>query len=120
MSKKQKWMKREDIPERARLALDAFQAAFQYSDGKYKITHVRDDALFIQIGYGIDPYSVGRFILNNPTIYCEIEPVARQFLEFRMFFSDWMVNNECPRKKRWLDAPCENKPYQYAFVARIE
>lgn len=118
--RKIKWMGRGDLPEKVRVALDAFQAAFNYSNGKYKVVHVREDALFIQIYADVSPYSVARFVNNNPDLYCEIEPVAFRYTNFRIFFSDWMKQNEAPRSQRWLKAKCENVPFEFNFMIKNE
>ena len=42
-----KWLKTEAVPDHIREMLAAFEEAFSISNTGYKVSHLRDDAIFV-------------------------------------------------------------------------
>jgi hypothetical protein len=100
-----KWLKTEEVPEHIREMLADFEEAFSISNTGYKVSHLRDDAIFVCVPGWCNPYSVAQFVRNNPGIYCEITAKARNYYEFRMFCSEWLQQRELPRMRAIANTP---------------
>lgn len=103
-----KWLKTDEVSEQIREMLAAFEEAFSISNTGYKVSHLRDDAVFVQMVHWCNPYQVAQFVRNNPGIYCEITAKTRGVIEFRMFCSDYLQQRELPRMRAIANTPKRN------------
>jgi hypothetical protein len=104
MSTTKKWTKTSEFSERVQFALLQFEKATGRMIYNCDcISHVRDDAVFIRIHGTIDIATLTRLSnLLNFGIWIEIDPVAHNYTDIRMFVSDWQAEN-CKRALRFIN-----------------
>ena len=103
-----KWIQTDQLSEKVREMLAAFEASFSRSNASYTVSHEHVDAVFVTICGTLCAYQVVHFINTHPEIYVEIEAKARNYIEFRMFCSDWLNAHELPRMQAIAVAPARS------------
>ncbi len=99
MAYKKSWINRDDLPPTARKMLLAFSAAFERP--AFTITHLRKDAIFLQVNAILNAYLVTRFINSKPGFWVEFEAAAPKCWTVRMFNGEYYQDKECPRLQKY-------------------
>ncbi len=100
-----KWIKTNELSDNAQTMLSAFESSFSRNSTSYLVTYHDRDQIFVSI-YGIlCAYQLMHFLKTNSEIYIEIDARARNYIELRMFCSEWLREHELPRMHAIADAP---------------
>jgi len=123
MAYKKEWINKDDIPPVTLEMFTRFSAAFERPHAV--ITHLRQDAIFLQVNQMLNAYLVARFINSKPGFWIEFEATAPKCWTVRMFSGEWYRDKECPRMQRYAqggvtDVPLAGSSFEIKATAHDE
>lgn len=117
---KYRWISSADLPEGPRVAIDYVMSIFEFGNTAFTISHLRDDAVFLQV-YGImDAYRLANLIRTLENYHIEIQAKAPNFIDIRIFCSKWMSDTQIPRNRRILATDFHPLGKEHNFRIRID
>ncbi len=118
MAHKKEWLQSADLPEGAWKMLSKFEQASGLHDGGYTVTHIREDAVFVQV-YGIcNVYVLARLASQCADIYFELQADAPRYWTLRMFSSAWIQEKETALRLPTIYKPISDFRIQRSVLAR--